>query len=316
MSMTQVPMSSSQRERVEKELKDAEDMLGKHNDRPQQQQQAEEDNNATACGATAPSLMPPLPPNLRDLDAKIAETQEAAACIDATISALLVCARCMLLRTSTSKPHFCVKQSMALCELLTPHPFQDANSGLHAAGPDLPRSLQRTRAALQIELCGMTLGRILAHQPPALLRVLQSSQPPSPLPLLPLKRAAGCRVQNHRNAAATQHDSRFLCHPVFNLRCSRSGAIFRSACCCLYSCRLYSCRLYSCYLYSCCLYSCCLYSCRLYSCCLYSCCLYSCCLYSCCLYSCGGFSPFTRSAVLPPFPLYTITCWGACFCRC
>ena len=33
-------------------------------------------------------------------------------------------------------------------------------------GPDLPRRLQRMRAALQIELCGMTLQRILAHQPP------------------------------------------------------------------------------------------------------------------------------------------------------
>lgn len=50
MSMTQAPMSSSQRERVEKELKDVEDMLRKHNDRPQQQQQAEEDNNATGTG--------------------------------------------------------------------------------------------------------------------------------------------------------------------------------------------------------------------------------------------------------------------------
>ena len=97
--MTQAPMSSSQRERVEKELKDAEDMLRKHNDRPQQQQQAEEVNNASGCGATAPSLMAPLPPNRSDLEAKIAENQEAAACIDATISALLVCARCMLLRT-------------------------------------------------------------------------------------------------------------------------------------------------------------------------------------------------------------------------
>ena len=48
--MTQASMSSSQRERVEKELKDVEDMLRKHNDRPQQQQQAEEDNNATGTG--------------------------------------------------------------------------------------------------------------------------------------------------------------------------------------------------------------------------------------------------------------------------
>jgi hypothetical protein len=56
MCMTQASMSSSQRERAEKELQDVEDMLRKRSDQPppplllqlqQQQQQAEDDDNAT-----------------------------------------------------------------------------------------------------------------------------------------------------------------------------------------------------------------------------------------------------------------------------
>ena len=70
--------------------------------------------------------------------------------------------------------------------------MQYANSGLDVAGPDLPRSLQRTRAALQLELCGMTLDRILANQPKTQLRVLQSSHTHTPLhlPLTPVQHLA------------------------------------------------------------------------------------------------------------------------------
>ena len=70
--------------------------------------------------------------------------------------------------------------------------MQYANSGLDVAGPDLPRSLQRTRAALQLELCGMTLDRILANEPTTQLRVLQSSHTHTPLhlPLTPVQHLA------------------------------------------------------------------------------------------------------------------------------
>ncbi len=47
--------------------------------------------------AAAPIAVPS--PNHSDLDAKIAETRDAAACIDSTISTLLVRARCMLRHT-------------------------------------------------------------------------------------------------------------------------------------------------------------------------------------------------------------------------
>jgi hypothetical protein len=97
MSMTQASMSSSQRERVEKELQDVEDLLRKLGDRPpppppppppqqqqqQQQQQAEEDDNATdddepmittssPCQlspdmAAAPCPSPPPPSRLDDI---------------------------------------------------------------------------------------------------------------------------------------------------------------------------------------------------------------------------------------------------------
>ena len=50
-------------------------------------------------GAAVHSPMPTLACNRSNLDAKIAEIQEAAACIDTTIGTLLVRARCMLLCT-------------------------------------------------------------------------------------------------------------------------------------------------------------------------------------------------------------------------
>jgi hypothetical protein len=52
---------------------------------------------STGGGTAAPSPMAPHARNHSDLDAKIAETPQAAACIDSTISTLLVRARCMML---------------------------------------------------------------------------------------------------------------------------------------------------------------------------------------------------------------------------
>ena len=128
---------------------------------------------------------------------------------------------------STSKPHFRIKHRRA--PPLIHHPPQDANSGLGVVGPDLTRSLQRTRAALQLELCGLTLERLFAHQPSPQLQVLQSSQAPAPFPL---KRAAGRRVKIRRNAGPKSSCSR---HPIFNHRQPCGGAFFWSTCC-LYSC--------------------------------------------------------------------------------
>jgi hypothetical protein len=52
---------------------------------------------AASTGGTAlPSPSAPLDRNHSNLDAKIAETRQAVACTDATISALLVRARCAL----------------------------------------------------------------------------------------------------------------------------------------------------------------------------------------------------------------------------
>ncbi len=103
-------------------------------------------------------------------DQKIIAAQDAMACIDATVRTLLVSARALQTQE---------RGVVGLCRVLSSAPFshpslllflssQDEHSGLDAAGPELLRNLQQTRACLQLELCSLKLQRISVHLPAAL----------------------------------------------------------------------------------------------------------------------------------------------------
>jgi hypothetical protein len=85
-------------------------------------------------------------------------TQEAMDCLDTTIRTVAVSFRAICRCWS-------IFDSRALLVHTSSCASQDADSGLVVANPDLARSLQRTRAVLQLDMCSMSLQRVADHQP-------------------------------------------------------------------------------------------------------------------------------------------------------